>query len=78
MSEQQHPLMTPEEVRAAFGAGSSTVNRWARSGKLASFLLPNGRDRRFFRAEVEALLRGEKLTPAEIDALRDQIAGGAS
>lgn len=51
-------LMTPAEVANLFRVDPKTVNRWAVAGRLASVRTLGGH-RRYFRAEVEALLRGE-------------------
>lgn len=51
--------LTPREVATIFRVDSKTVTRWADKGKLPCFRTPAGH-RRFHRADVEALLRGEK------------------
>lgn len=51
-------LMTPAEVANLFRVDPKTVNRWAVAGRLASVRTLGGH-RRYFRAEVEALLHGE-------------------
>lgn len=51
-------LMTPGEVARAFNVQNRSVQRWANAGKLRS-IRTAGNHRRYFRAEVEALLRGE-------------------
>lgn len=55
----QRDLLTSGEVAAMFSVDPRTVTRWAREGKLDWILTPGGH-RRFRRAEVEALLRGEE------------------
>ena len=50
-------LMTPAEVAAAFHVDPKTVTRWAVAGRLRSVRTPGGH-RRYFKAEVEALLLG--------------------
>ena len=50
-------LMTPAEVAQAFHVDPKTVTRWAVAGRLRSVRTPGGH-RRYFRAEVEALLLG--------------------
>jgi excisionase family DNA binding protein len=75
-----NPLMTREEVAAAFNVSDSTVKRWIRTGKLVSVTRPPHPLARCYRAQVEALLRGEPLTPEQvaelrITALRDQFRG---
>lgn len=70
-------LLKPAEVAALFRVDVKTVTRWANAGKLASVRTPGGRERRYFRAEVDALLRGEPLTPEQVQALRAQLGGTA-
>jgi excisionase family DNA binding protein len=56
-------LLTSTEVGALFRVDARTVNRWARDGKLryVRTLAGTGYGHlRFYRDEVEALLRGEK------------------
>lgn len=50
-------LMTPAEVAQAFHVDPKTVTRWAVAGRLRSVRTPGGH-RRYFKAEVEALLLG--------------------
>lgn len=50
-------LMTPAEVAAAFHVDPKTVTRWAVAGRLRSVRTPGGH-RRYFKAEVQALLLG--------------------
>ena len=72
----KHPLMTSREVAEAFDVDIRTVDRWRKLGKIAFTAGPRGRLYRFFRAEVEARLRGESLTPEELEAVREQALGG--
>lgn len=51
-------LLTPREVADAFRVDAKTVTRWALAGRIGSVRTPGGH-RRFFAAEVEALLRGD-------------------
>ncbi|HWB37513.1 MAG TPA: BldC family transcriptional regulator [Rugosimonospora sp.] len=51
-------LMTPAEVAALFRVDAKTVTRWAKAGRL-QFVMTLGGHRRYLRAHVEALLRGE-------------------
>jgi excisionase family DNA binding protein len=51
-------LMTSGEVAELFRVDPKTVTRWAASGRI-NFILTPGGQRRFRRAEVEAMLRGE-------------------
>lgn len=55
-------LMTPAEVASAFRVNPKTVYRWARAGKLTS-VRTLGNHRRYRRAEVEAIMRGETPPP---------------
>ena len=71
----EHPFMTAREVAAAFQMNPETVARWRRAGKLTT--VGGQRPARFLRAEVEALLRGEPLTPEQLDQAREQALGGA-
>jgi excisionase family DNA binding protein len=50
--------MLPHEVAELFRVHPKTVRRWARDGKLQSIVTVGGH-RRFFRDEVEAMLRRE-------------------
>jgi excisionase family DNA binding protein len=52
------PLLTPAEVATAFKVDARTVARWAKAGRLGFTWTPGGH-RRYSRAEVTALLRGE-------------------
>lgn len=58
MSEDA-PMMTPAEVATAFRVGAKTVTRWAVQGRLRSIRTPGGH-RRYFRAEVDALLQSDQ------------------
>jgi excisionase family DNA binding protein len=49
--------MTTAEVADLFGVTVSAVVQWANAGKLPHFRTPGGQ-RRFHRAEIEALLTG--------------------
>lgn len=50
-------LLTPAEVAAMFRVDPRTVSRWAKAGKLTSIRTLGGQ-RRYRKAEVEALLQG--------------------
>jgi len=54
---EAEPLLTPAEVAEMFRVDPKTVTRWARAGKLTSIRTP-GNHRRFYEAEVRALLAG--------------------
>jgi predicted site-specific integrase-resolvase len=60
--------MTPHEVGELFRVDPHTVNQWARRGKLHPILTP-GNTRRYFEAEVRALLAGHPLTADQLAAL---------
>lgn len=64
-------LMTPEEVGDALRVHSRQVTRWAKAGKL-QHVLTVGKQRRYFRAEVDAYLAGQPLTPEQAIALRER------
>ena len=48
-------VLTPKQVAGIFNVSEVTVRAWAREGKLAYFRTPGGH-RRFYRADVEALI----------------------
>ena len=52
-------IMTPAETADALGVTRKTVTVWANAGLLASIRTPGG-TRRFSRAQVEQMLRGER------------------
>lgn len=52
--------LTPEEVAKLFRVCPKTVTRWSRSGKLPAAYRTLGGHRRFRRADVEKLMRGER------------------
>ena len=66
-------LMTPGEVSAAFKVSMSTPLRWARQGKLRTVRLPGQGDgpgdHRYYAAQVAAMIAGQPLTEAQLDAL---------
>lgn len=51
-------LMYPHEVATAFRVHTKTVAQWGAAGKLRSIQTPGGH-RRYFAADVRALLRGD-------------------
>jgi excisionase family DNA binding protein len=66
MSRKPPPLadlMTSAEVADMFHVSSATVYRWARKGQLR-FVRTPGRQRRFFRAEVQDLFY-RRLEPGD-------------
>ena len=54
ITDTEH-MMTPGDVAALFRVDQKTVNRWAKSGKLASIRTLGGH-RRYRSSEVKALL----------------------
>ena len=56
-------LMTPAEVARLFRVDPTTVARWATSGQLRCVRTVGGH-RRFFRSEIERVLRGDRA-PAD-------------
>lgn len=54
--------MRTQEVAVLFRVDVTTVRRWSREGRLKPRRTPGGRQLRFLRSEVEALLADQ--TPA--------------
>jgi excisionase family DNA binding protein len=52
-------VLTPAEVAKLMRVDVKTVSRWATAGKLSSFRTPGGH-RRFYEAEVRALMNGTR------------------
>lgn len=50
--------MTPGEVAVLFKVDPKTVTRWAAVGRVRSIRTPGGH-RRFYRAEIMALVNGD-------------------
>lgn len=67
-------LLTTGEVAALFRPDAKSVSRWGTSGWLLSLRTLGGSrgDRRYFAAEVDALLRGEPKERARELGLADQ------
>jgi excisionase family DNA binding protein len=65
-------LLTPREVAAVFGVGTTTIARWARAGRLEALLTPGGH-RRYSRSAVRALLDTDAEERA---ASRNGVLGG--
>jgi excisionase family DNA binding protein len=53
----ENPL-TPAQVAALYGVTDKTVARWADDGRLTFIRTPGG-TRRYSRAQVEHIMRGE-------------------
>lgn len=70
-------LLTTEEVAALFDVAPATAGRWGRTGRLVTVQTLGGR-RRFFGAEVRALLAGESRAAARKLGLeaRAKLTGG--
>ena len=68
-------LLTRKEVAARLCVNPVTVVRWAIAGKIGYIRTPGGH-RRFFAAEVTAIMRGEPLTQAQVRELRLQAEAG--
>jgi len=51
-------LMTTAEVARRFRVDPTTVNRWAKAGRLAGIQVFPGAHRRFRESEIRALLEG--------------------
>ena len=62
-------LLTPAQIHALWKVDPKTVWAWANAGKLTAVRTPGG-TRRYYRAEVEALLNGSET--------RRQVPGGGS
>ena len=70
-------LLYPREVAFLFRVDPKTVTRWAAEGRLLAFRTPGG-SRRYYAAEVGALLRGETREQARklAEAERERLTGG--
>lgn len=64
--DTQHEMMAPYEVAQVFKVDPKTVGRWAKRGRIRSLRTPGGH-RRYFRAEIEALV-AEGLLPAKAES----------
>ena len=69
MSVLEFELMTRNEVSCAMNVHPRTVTRWADDGLLLSFRTL-GRQRRYFRLQVDAMRQGRKLTDEQLEMLR--------
>lgn len=59
---ETQPMLSPAEVGTIFRCDPKTVTRWAKAGRIHWIKTPGGH-RRYFRREVEAMLRGETWEP---------------
>jgi excisionase family DNA binding protein len=64
-------LLTPKEVGEWLRVHASTVTRWAKEGLLPSIRTPGGH-RRYLRAVVEAIARGDMTDTATAEDLTTQ------
>jgi len=55
---KQKAYLSSREIEALLGISRSTLDRWAKNGTLNFFRLPSGH-RRFFRSEIEAILKNK-------------------
>ena len=69
MSRAELELMTPAEVSREFHVDPKTVTRWGKDGRFLTIKTPGGH-RRYFRMQVDAMVRGQRLTPAQLEILR--------
>ena len=56
-------LLTTAELARQFRVHPSTIRRWVEDGRIAEVPTP-GRDKRYRKSDVEAILAGERQTPA--------------
>ena len=66
-AEVSERMLTPRQVAAMFAVNAKTVSQWARAGKLSARKTLGGH-RRYFEAEVRALLK-EQAEPMSAVAL---------
>jgi len=55
---KQKAYLSTKEVLSMLGISRSTLDRWAKDRTLKFFRLPSGH-RRFFRSEIEAILKNK-------------------
>lgn len=60
MTAPDSHLMTAAEVAKAFAVDARTVARWDKDGKLKAAFRTVGGHRRYRRADIEAIMRGER------------------
>lgn len=81
-TEAEVRLLTTGEVAAMFRVDAKTVSRWGTTGRLLSLRTLGGErgDRRYFAAEVDALLAGKPRELARELGLADKarLSGGVS
>jgi predicted site-specific integrase-resolvase len=63
-------LVTRQEFADAMRVDPKTVDRWRVAGKVTAVAVPNGRWR-YLQAELDALVRGQRLTPAQLQRVRN-------
>ena len=69
---KQKAYLSSREVEALLGISRSTLDRWAKDGTLKFFRLPSGQ-RRFFRSEIEAILKNKWIFLGFFDAMTIQV-----
>jgi hypothetical protein len=62
-------LLLPHEAARMLRLDAKTLSRWHKAGYLAAVVLPTGH-RRFWRSDIEAILRGAYRTPRPVPATR--------
>lgn len=72
MNHSDAPLTTGQ-VAAIFGVTTTTVKRWADSGRLRSFRTP-GKHYRFTRADIDAFKASTTTEAHDDDAPADVVA----
>ena len=65
LSEMTDELLTCAQVAAMFGVCRETPRRWASQGKLCSLETAGGH-RRFWRSEIESLLRDREVPAHDV------------
>ena len=68
-----HPLMTTSEVAAELRVKYGAVRRWTDAGELTAVRVTPVADRRFWRAQVEAIKAGKPFGREQIGPLIDQL-----
>jgi excisionase family DNA binding protein len=59
LPDQGDDLLKPSEAAQLFGVRPATLARWAREGRLTAKRTP-GAHRRYSRAQIDALLGGDR------------------
>jgi hypothetical protein len=70
MTRRTYPeLMSPHEAAEALRTDVKTLGRWATGEENRTPGITGSGHRRFYRAEIDAIIAGKPLTEAELDAL---------